>query len=220
MCSLFPSGELVPSERPDFRLHSSEGTIGIEVTQLSLAEALGEAERLAKVVDRAKEIYNKSADAEPVDVDIAFGPNAVDMSSDDLRKSLVQFVQTHRGIREVEFDSRELPEGYCYIDILDPLPDTDATGSWTSGKGFTTELASEQSIATRISEKNSKLSDYRISAPVVWLLIINDQSMGPGQVYATPQDIAKWTFNFDFDKVLLFSRELGGNGEVFELQRK
>jgi len=43
--------------------------------------------------------------------------------------------------------------------------------------------------------------------------------LGPGEVCARPNDLSEWKFSFDFEKVLLFAREPGGGGEVFELQR-
>jgi len=49
-------------------------------------------------------------------------------------------------------------------------------------------------------------------------LIVNDQFLGPGEVYAQPEDLARWKFAFDFEKALLFSREPGGSGKVIELQ--
>jgi hypothetical protein len=60
---------------------------------------------------------------------------------------------------------------------------------------------------------------YRTSAPEVWLLIVNDHFLGPGEVRARPEDLTTWKFVFDFDKVLLFLREPGGNGDVIELQK-
>jgi hypothetical protein len=53
----------------------------------------------------------------------------------------------------------------------------------------------------------------------VWLLIVNDQFLGPGEVYARPDQLAQWKFPFDFEKVLLFSRERGGTGAVIEINR-
>lgn len=41
-------------------------------------------------------------------------------------------------------------------------------------------------LKTRIAEKNRRIADYRLVAPEVWLLIVNDQFLGPGDVYARP----------------------------------
>jgi len=62
--------------------------------------------------------------------------------------------------------------------------------------------------------------EFRRSASDVWLLIINDQFLGPGEVQVRSEDLAEWEFSFDFGKVLLFSREPDSNGEVFELRRR
>lgn len=70
-----------------------------------------------------------------------------------------------------------------------------------------------------IAEKNARVAEYRLSAPQVWLLIVNDQFLGPGVVYVRLEYLAAWKLTFDFDKVLLFSREPGGTGEVIEIQR-
>jgi hypothetical protein len=41
----------------------------------------------------------------------------------------------------------------------------------------------------------------------------------PARRAARPDDLAEWKFAFNFDKVLLFSREPDGTGEVIEIQR-
>ncbi|HXJ91626.1 MAG TPA: hypothetical protein VMT20_01950 [Terriglobia bacterium] len=74
-------------------------------------------------------------------------------------------------------------------------------------------------IAERIAEKNGRVKVYRLSATEVWLLIVNNRFLGPGEVYVRPDDLAQWKFPFDFDKVLMFLREADGTGEVIEIQR-
>jgi hypothetical protein len=73
-------------------------------------------------------------------------------------------------------------------------------------------------IAAVIAEKNAHLPKYRKIAGEVWLLIVNDLFLGPGEVCARKDHLAEWTFTFDFDKVLLFSRQPGNSGEVIELR--
>lgn len=72
----------------------------------------------------------------------------------------------------------------------------------------------------RLSEKNSRVDDYRKIASEVWLLIVNDRFLGAGEVSVRSDDLAAWTFDFAFDKVLLFEREAGGSGQVIELRRR
>jgi hypothetical protein len=60
------------------------------------------------------------------------------------------------------------------------------------------------------------LAEYRLAAPEVWLLIVNDQFLGPGEVFVRPDHLTEWKFNFYFERVLLFARDPGGLGAVFE----
>src|SRR5579859_625438 len=78
---IFPKGELVPHEKPDFLLHLNAGTIGIEVTELCREEPRAEAARLARVPERAKARYNRMSGAAPVDVSLAFSRHAQSVRS-------------------------------------------------------------------------------------------------------------------------------------------
>jgi hypothetical protein len=212
--TIFPSGELVPHERPDFLLRTDVGSVGIELTELCREAPRAEAGRLAKIPKRAQQRYGRAEDADPVDVSIAFW-RAEEIGMNDLSNSLADFVYRNRRTRGSEF-KEALPGGYCHIGIHDPI---EADGRWHGVRAFDTILASREFLQACITEKNERLPVYLLSAARVWLLIINDRFLGPGEVYARLDHVAQWKFNFDFDKVLLFSREPGGGGEVMELQR-
>lgn len=132
-----------------------------------------------------------------------------------LTKSMADFVYANRAAKGTGF-KRNLPQGFCHIGFFEPLrPEP----RWHACRAFDTILASQELLGARIAEKNGRVKDYKLSAPEVWLLIVNDQFLDPGEVYARPDYLAQWKFPFDFDKVLLFSREPGGTGEVIEIQR-
>ena len=65
-----------------------------------------------------------------------------------------------------------------------------------------------------------RVVDYRTVAREVWLLLVNDLFLGPGEVSVYEDDLKDWTFDFSFDKVLVFRRQPGGSGEVIELRRQ
>jgi hypothetical protein len=215
--SIFPIGELVPHEKPDFLLHTDSGTIGIDVTELSREEPRAEAGRLMKVPGKAHVIYNGLANVEPVGVFVIFSKQAENVRFDALTTSLAEFVYAHRSSAGHFYkkDYKDLPEGYFYIGIEAWTP----TARWHSGRSSDTTRASRGQLESLIAKKNQRVRAYRLSAPSVWLLIVNDLFLGPGEVYARPDDLAKWKFTFDFDKVLLFSRQPGGGGDVIEIQR-
>jgi hypothetical protein len=212
--TIFPDGKLEPHERPDFLIATDHGRLGIEVTELCREEPRAEAGRLSKVPEKARLLYETLPNATPVDVSIAFF-RAEDVRFNVLTKSLADFVYAHRNHRGKGLE-RSLPRGYCHIGIHDHL---ETGGRWRGVRAFDTVVASKEQLAACIAAKNTNVQEYRLSAPHVWLLIVNDQFLGPGEVYACPDHLARWRFAFDFDKVLLFSREPGGSGRVIQIQR-
>jgi hypothetical protein len=216
--SLFPPGELVPQERPDFLLHADGRIVGIEVTELCLEQQRAECGKLSKVADKARDLYSRLADSGPIDVSAAFAPGTESVGFHQLTKGLANFVHAKRWSHGSSFhwNDCELPEGYCYIAIH---PARQPIGHWCTFKCFNSTLAPKELLESCIAEKSLRLPDYRRKAGEMWLLIINDQFLGAGEVYARPDHLAQWKFAFDFEKVLLFSRKLGGGGEVIELQR-
>ena len=216
--SIFPIGDLVPQERPDFLLHTDGGTVGIEVTELCREQQRAEGGKLSKVADKARDLYSRLANSGPIDVYASFAPDTENIGFRQLTSGLANFVDANRQNHGSSFDWNdcELPEGYCYI-AIDPAQEP--IGDWRTFKCFGSTLAPKELLESCIADKNLRLPDYRQTAGEVWLLIVNDQFLGAGEVYARPDHLAQWKFAFDFEKVLLFSRERGGGGEVIELQR-
>jgi hypothetical protein len=169
------------------------------------------------VPDKARERYSHLANTGPIDVSAAFAPNTENISFNQLKNGLVNFVHANRHDEGAyDWNVCELPKGYCYIAIH---PARDPIGHWRPFYASDTTLASKELLDSCIARKNLRLRDYRGAAREIWLLIVNDQFLGAGEVYARPDHLAKWKFAFDFERVLLFSRGPGGVGEVIELQR-
>ena len=216
--AVIPSGKLVPHEKPDFLLRMDKGTIGIEVTELCREEPRAESGRLAKIPEKAKACYGRLSESEPIDVSLAFSRHATTLTLEQLTKPLVELVYARRKSKGI-CPVRDLPKGYCHVGIHSPLERVDPTGRWYGVRSFDTVVAPKQLVESRIAEKNARLAGYRLAASEVWLLIVNDQFLGPGEVYVQPDRLTEWKFSFDFEKVLLFARKPGGGGDVFELQR-
>jgi hypothetical protein len=217
--SIFPSGTFVPHENPDFLLHNGSDIYGIEVTELCRERPRTEAATQSKVTKRAKALYDAMTDTEPLDVSLAFSRAATDVDPNQLIRSLVDFVYAHRDSRGV-CAANDLPRGYCHIGIHEPHLEIDSAGRWHGSRAFGVEIASQQLIAACVAKKGKRFGTYREAATTVWLLVVNDQFLGPGEVYVRPEDLSEWEFSFEFEKVLLFAREPGGGGRVFELRRQ
>ena len=215
--AIFPAGDLIPHELPDFLLRTADETIGIEITELCREQPRAEAGRLSKIPDKAKAIYSRMANAQTVNVSAVFSRHASGIKFNELATSLADFVYQNRNHRGSDFyQRRDLPKGYSHIGLHDPHTHS---GHWHAPRAFDVALDPKELIESRIAEKNHRLPEYRLATSRMWLLIVNDQFLGPGQVYIRPESLAGWKFTFDFEKVLLFAREAGGGGGVTELRR-
>lgn len=215
---VIPRGELLPHERPDFLLRADGRTLGIEVTELCREEPRAEGAKLANVAGQAKRRYNQLASNVPVEVSAVFAPRIERLSFNQLVNSLVGFVHAHRdSLGCFHWNDCDLPDGYSSIAIHGA---SESAGRWRTFKAFDTTLAPRDLLQSRIDEKNLRLPGYRRAADEVWLLLINDRFLGPGEVYVRADYAAEWTFHFDFEKVLLFMRDPGRTGEVVELRRE
>jgi hypothetical protein len=215
-CALFPADEPDPHDPLDFLF----GKLGVEITELCHEDARKEGARLGYVVPKAKKLYEKHPDAKPVSVSPGLSHDADTIHVDELAKGLADFVYNHRDADE-NFDwyrCEDMPKGFSGIGVFPPF-EFEPQGRWLHFRSFSTTRAPKESIDTRIAEKNAKLTDYRKIASEVWLLIVNDLFLGPGEVTVRLEDLTRWTFDFDFDKVLFFERQPGGTGTVIELLR-
>ncbi len=212
--SILPDGEVLYLERPDIVIKTSQGSIGIELTELSVEEPRALAGKLTGAVDDAKASYNKIFPSKPLDVVVTFSLEVDIFKRKSLSKDLLEFV-TKNDISNMGM----LPKPYTHIGVYPAEERIEPEGRWQCIRAFSTIVASEKMIRETISKKNNHIREYQKKSDRVWLLIINDQFMGPGEVNVRPEDLLNWKFSFDFEKVLLFSHQAGGGGEVFELQR-
>jgi hypothetical protein len=211
---LFPAGDPVPHENPDFLLVNR--SLGIEVTELCHHEPRTEGARLDKILPKAKKRYDAHPNAKPIFVNVSLSARPEDIGHvDEMAAGLARFVIEHaEHYGNFSWDDG-IPKGFCHIAVFEPEPD----GHWFYGGGSKTELAGKELLDAYITKKNTRLSDYRKSAPEAWLLLVNDLCLGPGEVCFHLDKFASWTFDFDFDKVLFFERQPGGSGKVIELLR-
>lgn len=219
--TLFPEGHYEEHERPDFLIRTDRGVLGIEITALCNQEPRATAGRLVNVVHAGEREYRSLKQAAPVDVVVSFSPRAEGIHSRDLIRTLLYVVAVRQAsdVLAPELANGAWPlfqRGFLHVGVHEPLHEG---GRWTWMRGFQTTLAPEGLLRSYIEDKDTRIADYRRVAGEVWLLIVNDLFLGPGEVYVRSEDLARWTFSFSFDKVLVFSRQPGGSGTVYELRR-
>jgi hypothetical protein len=74
------------------------------------------------VSDKAKEIYDRLANANPIDVSAAFAPNTENLPLGELTKGLAAFAYANRSANCTSFDWNDfdLPGGCCYCNRSGP----------------------------------------------------------------------------------------------------
>ncbi len=208
---IIPLGEAQDFEKPDFKILTADGLVGIEVTELlppagsdSFSSPLAEKSFHAKVVHLAEQNYNNTLGATPVKVTVYFW-KIEDGEYDkwDMARGLAEFVRSHRPheARVANFTRKaKLPDGFGTISICTE------SGPWFCGttSGITASQIPDL-LTERIRAKNDLLPTYRSNLPnsPIWLLIFSCMEVSRG--VPIPQGLSEWAFAFDFDRVFFFS---------------
>jgi hypothetical protein len=214
-----PSGEVIPSEEPDFRIETETGTVGIELTEVlppprneSFSSPVAEEDLHKSVVEIAELDYG-TAGGLAVKVRTYFwNIERVKNRKWEMAHALAGFVKSHRGEANTvaTFTRRDkLPEGFGVISI-DSNP-----GPWWSGEGVENTFEGiYQQLAARIAAKNKLLPTYRANLPnsPIWILLYSCAGVSRG--VHMPYGISEWSFPFDFDRVFFFASLSGSVEEI------
>ena len=222
--TLFPAGDLVPDECPDWLIPSA--SLGVEVSELLPAKREGArfsgpqvSSFQEAVVAAAQEHYYSFADAPPADVLVFFRNDWTrKRDMDHMAEELSSFVRLNypTGLEEcitLESVSRDV---LGWVDGLSVVRILRGKGRWQAGGAGSIESIVYEEIAQRIAGKDLRLPDYHRRFPgwQMWLLL--STRIRVLHSVSIPQEIAHWQFKTDFDKVILSSWEDG----VIDLQRK
>jgi hypothetical protein len=212
----FPSGALVESEAPDFLVSAPEDQLGFEVTQLfqrpsHSAFAPRQIESFREwIIRRAEEIYLLSGNP-PVDVNAYFSVRPAEKQrKEQLAQAFSQFVRANYPEDGRVLNFREgkptsvLPSGLGAVSIARPL--LGGSRRWFAGGVGETKLLTYDLVAEVISSKNPLVAEYRARASKVWLLIAVDIFPFSAS-FSVPAKVDTWSFDYDFDQVLLLSRQ-------------
>jgi hypothetical protein len=220
--ALIPTGEIQDSERPDFKIGTATGLVGIEVTELMPAPTsdffsspLAEKSWHQKLMKAAEREYSGLPGAVPVGVSAYFWrTESGKYEMRTMARGLADFVQTHRAEAKpvVTFSRRaDLPEGFGVITI------TEFYEPWHGLETVTLKLDQiHQRLADRICAKIELVPIYRANLPnaPIFLLIFSCMEISRGVPIV--HGIEEWTFPFDFDRVFFFA---GLDTQVVELRR-
>jgi hypothetical protein len=207
-----PAGQMIPDERPDFRIVGEFGRLGLEVSHVvppprnaSFKSARAEGAFYQRVVRGAEGLYRLKFGVPAVRVTAGFWYFNRDRTTERrMIRELVQFVVDHppadtTDVRTYMLRDR-LPHGFGLISIA-PGPTV-----WFCSSDITLTLDGiYAAVESRITEKNRHITAYRRNVPgaPIWLLLYSDMSITGGIVI--PHDMEKQRIAFDFDRVFLYA---------------
>jgi hypothetical protein len=159
-------------------------------------------------MERAEELA-LSTSLPPLDVLVYFSDRER-MEIQRTALTLVGFVRAHPVESCQTFD---LPGGAGIIRIAQPFGGQ--APRWTCGESGREAVLTQTQLAGIIQRKNADLPRYRQRYDTSWLVIAS--TLFPlSASFTVPTDIERWSFKFDFDKILLLAEPVG---KVFVVRR-
>lgn len=183
----FPAGSRTPTENPDFLVHTSDGIVGVEVTEYSSAPIDGEQhirESLSvrdQIIARALQRY-RQAGGPVLIVDIEFD-NQVRLSKRDMQPTADAIAD-----RLLSYSFDEDDELGWHQHVPGPMPHgvSAMSGgryrfaeSWDGGSGSLMQDCNVEGVQTVIDRKAKRYNAYRAQCEAVILLIVFSSEHDP-----------------------------------------
>jgi len=212
---IFPAGEVLESEEPDFKICTLQGELGIEVSELLAFTPSGFVSRQAAsyqagVVEQAWLEYSRFS-AEPADV-LAFCSEVEPQrapSKAQMAHWLARFVSSKiKKITRCETFNfgNYSSNGFSVVRVASPILEIPAR--WQAGYSGSGVILDWESVNREIQKKNGKLCHYTKCSLGNWLLLFVDMTPATATFWI-PSEVDQWRFSFDFERVLLFDRMYG-----------
>jgi len=214
-CPFFPDGKIESDEQPDFVVHTSDGLLGIEHTEMfqpgpSHGGSLQAQESLRqRITGWARELHEQ-AGGQPLHVGVLFHPEVEirKQGTRDIAGALARLVieaDVEPGrlmeIKPTWETDDTFPKGVVLIQIC--RHPGGKRNCWSChSAGFATTI-SRKDIQGVIERKECKLNVYRAKCPEVWLLIVADEHSASSTVRLAKQSM-EHCYETRFDRVFFF----------------
>jgi len=214
-CPFFPVGKIEATERPDFIVHTSNGLLGIEHTEIFQpgpphGGSIQAQERLREyIVSRAENLYSEN-ERGPVRVDVLFNPGIEIQKEDtiDIAEALASFVEEslprsgQTAWLNPTLEGRQaFPPEVALIHIHRDQS-YEASSWYAKSIGFPPVISSKD-IEEKIGAKESKLDDYRTRCSAVWLLLVAAEYKIASTV-ELERSVWEHRYATEFDRVFFF----------------
>jgi len=212
---MFPSGQILSYESPDFLIVSKFETIGIELSQIHHLPQEGKAPlRLLesehqRIVDLAQSTYEDMG-LTPTTVSVVFNPSFSPRKQDGrrLKQLLISLVlrnlptEQNGGFEEYTgFNSGYFPSEVAAIFVDRQSPDSGSF--WSASQSSSVPTLSSGRIQTEITQKDIKRFHYDSRCDQQWLvLIVSGGNLS--NYFLLTDELFSHQYTHGFDKVLLF----------------
>ena len=224
----FPEGEIEVTEEPDFLIHCSPGTIGVELTELhrdvppGVRPQQANEEMKRRVMARAQKLYDEYG-LPPIRVSVLFSLNH------EIQKHEVEALAQNVfriAMSNLPDVGKSFEESYNWINrhyfseklnkiFIHRWEGIDKSHFNAPGATWVGALSVDD-ILRALYQKEGKIQKYRGRCNNLWLLIImNTQTMSTW--FEHDPNILLQRFNTDFDRVFILNHF---QGQVYELMLK
>ena len=211
----FPQGRMVPTENPDFLVHTQNGILGIELTLLhretpDAKHPMQEQEVLGRqVLQKASELYDQKH-LPPIHMSVHFNPQyrLVKLEVPDTARAVLDLVlatgtSSRFELKETEENTEHWPQQIARIVGLRNPSLTKRTWSPTDA-GCVPDLHPDL-VQMVISRKNRRVQDYRRRCTEIWLLLVAD-GFGISSTVTVTHHVTRHNYDSEFDRIFLFQR--------------
>jgi hypothetical protein len=212
----FPCGEVEKTESPDFLVHGSLSTIGIEITRLYHSAAEGGvspqavSEMHVRVAHRACELYSAVDGRPAVHVSVRMrctliGKRQVEILAREVADVVNANLPSPNCIELLRASSGRpgIPESVESIRISRSAAEGIAETFFSCGAGSAIPELSEIDIRRALDSKEAKYAEYRQRCEQAWLLIVMD--LWESTTWYELESFSCTRLTTSFDRVFLLS---------------
>lgn len=213
---IFPEGEIINDERPDFLIKNEQHITGIELTELfheprKDGTVLQARENyIFQILNEATQLYN-SLNLSSVNVHAIFSVHAklgkrkvdrlVEQLVDIVKKNIPFENKAYTTIRRASSDNI-LPSELSMVKVV-RLNGIENSTFYPTGIGGAIPEIPTKYIEDAISSKNEKVEEYRNRCDKIWLLLVVDGFL-PSSWFEVKGPALEKTYSTNFDKTFIF----------------
>ncbi len=210
--NLFPRGDIIPTEEPDFLIKTQQVCVGIELTNFyrtvnSGKRPLQEQESLRDLlIERAKYLYIKHNES-PLNVHVFFNHTVpfkktnIPRLAEKISSICMDFnVSKSKELRRI---SHQDVNGFP-VEISCILVSPSSHDFWVAQPGADlTPKCTTTAIQNRIDDKNAKVLKYLEKCDTIWLIIFADETK-LSSTTDIPTEVQGHAYQSKFDRIFIF----------------